>query len=102
MASGQGVEQSKTKAFVSYSRNDMAFVDRLEPVLKARGIEALIDRHAIYAFEDWWKRIEALIAQADTVVFVLSPDAVASAVCEKDWLAETRAGRSTCRWRSRP
>jgi tetratricopeptide (TPR) repeat protein len=30
--------------------------------------------------EDWWKRIEALIARAESVVFVLSPDAVASEV----------------------
>src|ERR1700738_2594213 len=33
-------------------------------------------RTDIYAFEEWWKRIEALIGRADTVVFVLSPDAV--------------------------
>ena len=32
----------------------------------------------------WWKRIEALIGRADTVVFVLSPDAVASDVALKE------------------
>ncbi len=58
----------------------MVFADRLEAALKARGFEPLIDRTEIYAFEEWWKRIEALIARADTVVFVLSPDAVASEV----------------------
>ena len=47
-------------------------------------IEPMLDRNEIYAFEDWWKRIEALIAQADTVVFVISPDAVASDVCHKE------------------
>ena len=62
----------------------MAFADRLEAALKARGFEPLIDRTEIYAFEDWWKRIEALIARADTVVFVLSPDAVASDVALKE------------------
>src|SRR5215475_2416122 len=62
----------------------MAFADRLESTLKTRGVEPLIDRSDIYAFEDWWKRIEALIAQADTVVFVLSPDAVASDTCRKE------------------
>jgi hypothetical protein len=30
----------------------MAFVDRLEAALKARGFEVLIDREEIYAFED--------------------------------------------------
>jgi formylglycine-generating enzyme required for sulfatase activity len=56
----------------------MAFADRLETALQARGFEVLIDREEIYAFEDWWKRLQALISRADTVIFVLSPDAVAS------------------------
>src|SRR6266446_3986218 len=76
--------QPKAKVFISYSRKDMAFADQLEAALRARGIEPLIDRSGIYAFEDWWKRIEALIARADTVVFVLSPDAVASEVALKE------------------
>ena len=49
-----------------------------------RGFEPLIDREEIYAFEDWWKRIESLIGRADTVVFALSPDAVASEVALKE------------------
>ncbi len=77
-------DEPKTRIFISYSRKDMAFADRLEVALKARGFEPLIDREEIYAFEDWWKRIEALIGRADTVVFVLSPDAVASAVALKE------------------
>src|ERR1700731_2770477 len=76
--------QPKAKIFISYSRKDMAFADRLEAALKARGFQVLIDRAEIYAFEDWWKRIQALIAQADTVIFVLSPDAVVSPVCAKE------------------
>jgi WD40 repeat protein len=64
----------KAKVFISYSRKDLAFADRLDTALRARGFEPLIDRSEIYAFEDWWKRIQALIAQADTIIFVLSPD----------------------------
>ena len=77
-------EQPKAKIFISYSRRDMAFVDRLELALEARGFKPLIDRAEIYAFEDWWRRIEALITQADTIVFTLSPDAVSSDVCRKE------------------
>src|SRR3984893_15677557 len=69
-------QDPKTKGFISYPRKDIAFADRLDAALKARGFEPLIDRTDIYAFEEWWKRVEALIGQADTVVFVLSPDAV--------------------------
>jgi formylglycine-generating enzyme required for sulfatase activity len=82
--------QSKAKVFISYSRKDIEFADRLEAALKARGFEPLIDRQdpialqdwskGIAPFEDWWKRIEALIGKADTIVFVLSPDSVASKV----------------------
>ena len=83
-AEGTGEAGPKARIFISYSRKDMAFADRLEAALKARGFEPLIDRTEIYAFEDWWKRIEALIGRADTVVFVLSPDAVASDVALKE------------------
>ena len=41
------------RVFISYSRKDMAFADRLEAALEARGFEPLIDRTEIYAFEDW-------------------------------------------------
>ena len=77
-------EKSSARVFISYSRKDMAFADRLEAALKARGFETLIDRSEIYAFEEWWKRIEALIARADTVVFVLTPDSVSSDVALKE------------------
>jgi formylglycine-generating enzyme required for sulfatase activity len=74
----------KTRIFISYSRKDMAFADQLETALRARGFEPLIDRSEIYAFEDWWQRIEKLIGRADTIVFVLSPDAVRSDVALKE------------------
>ena len=74
----------KIRVFISYSRKDMAFADRLEVALTARGFEPLIDRTEIYAFEDWWKRIEGLIGRADTVVFILSPDAAASEIALKE------------------
>jgi tetratricopeptide (TPR) repeat protein len=70
--------------FISYSRKDSEFVDRLEAGLAARGFLPKVDRAEIYALEDWWKRIEDLIVKADTVVFVLSPDAVASDICRKE------------------
>jgi hypothetical protein len=76
--------QPKAKVFISYSRKDMVFADKLEAALKVRGFEPLIDRSEIYAFEDWWTRIEALISRADTVVFLLSPDAVTSEVALKE------------------
>src|SRR5262249_35256355 len=74
----------KGKVFISYSRKDIGFTNRLEAALKARGFEVLIDRADIQAFEEWWARIEALIARADTVVFVLSPESAASDICRRE------------------
>jgi WD40 repeat protein len=73
-----------TNVFISYSRKDIVFVDRLENGLVERGFSPTVDREEIFAFEDWWKRIEQLIVEADTIVFVLSPDAVSSEICAKE------------------
>src|SRR5262249_38372218 len=81
---GERDVETKTRVFISYSRKDMAFADKLEAALPARGFEVLIDRQDIYAFEEWWRRIEALIGGADAVVFVLSPEAVKSDVAVKE------------------
>jgi formylglycine-generating enzyme required for sulfatase activity len=77
-------EKPRAKIFISYSRKDTAFADRLEGALRARGFETLIDHNEIYALEDWWNRIQALIGRADTIVFVLSPDAIVSDVTSKE------------------
>jgi hypothetical protein len=76
----EGSQSAKAKVFISYSRKDSHFADRIEAALKARGFTVAIDRQEIFAFEEWWKRIETLIIQADAVVFVLSPDSLASSV----------------------
>src|ERR1700722_2303934 len=75
---------NETTVFISYSRKDSAFADRVEDALKARGFAVAIDREDIFAFEEWWKRIESLITQADTVLFVVSPDSVTSSVALRE------------------
>src|SRR5262245_47943778 len=77
-------EKPNVRVFISYSRKDTPFVARLEVALKARHFEPLVDRSEIYAFEEWWQRIESLIASADTVIFVLSPNSVSSEVALKE------------------
>ena len=75
--------EEKLKVFLSYARDDLEFADQLVAALDAFGFEPLIDRHGISAGEDWKRRLGALIAEADTVVFLLSPSALRSAMC--DW-----------------
>src|SRR5215472_571208 len=69
----------KFKVFISYSRRDSAaFADELVPGLELAGFAPFLDRHDIAAGEDWEARLGGLIAQSDTVVFVVSPEAVKS------------------------
>src|SRR6478736_4029888 len=72
----------KLKVFISYSRKDStAFADELVAGLEYGGFAPFLDRHDIAAGEDWEARLGGLIAQSDTVVFVVSPEAVKSEQC---------------------
>jgi len=82
-------ERGKLRVFISYSRDDLKFADQLDAALDTYGFECLIDRHGISGGEDWKRRLDKLISEADTVVFVLSPDSARSEIC--DWEVEEAA-----------
>src|SRR5208282_5347585 len=71
----------KLNVFISYSRDDLAFADQLDAALKLTGFGVIIDRLDISGGEEWEKRLGALIRDADTVVFVLSPSSARSKTC---------------------
>jgi TIR domain len=72
----------KLKVFISYSRRDSSdFAEELVAGLELAGFTPLLDRHDIAAGEDWEKRLGGLIQEADTVVFVVSPEAIKSERC---------------------
>jgi hypothetical protein len=77
--------------FISYSRTDKAFVQRLHAALEARGREAWVDSEGIPPSAEWLAEIQAAIDAAQAVVFVISPDSVASSVCAQE-LAYVAAG----------
>jgi phosphoribosylformimino-5-aminoimidazole carboxamide ribotide isomerase len=83
-AAGAAQKPNLLNVFISYSRQDIAFVDRLQTSLKGRGVEAFVDREQIEKGEEWWARIKQLITEADTIVFVLSPGSVDSKVCHDE------------------
>jgi WD40 repeat protein len=70
--------------FISYSRKDKDFVRRLDESLKSRGREAWVDWEDIRPTEDFMQAIYGAIEGADTFVFVLTPDSVASVVCGRE------------------
>src|SRR5215471_16026730 len=72
----------KLKVFISYSRRDAAdFADELVGGLELAGFAPFLDRHDIKPGEPWEDRLEGLIMQSDTVVFVITPEAVKSERC---------------------
>jgi formylglycine-generating enzyme required for sulfatase activity len=75
-------DSQKLKVFISYSRKDSTdFADELVAGLELAGFAPFIDRHDIAAGEDWETRLGGLIQDADTVVYVISPEAVKSDRC---------------------
>jgi formylglycine-generating enzyme required for sulfatase activity len=78
-ASGTG---EKLKVFISYSRRDSSeFAEELLAGLELAGFAPFLDRHDIAPGEPWEERLIGLIQQADTVVYVISPEAVKSERC---------------------
>src|SRR6476660_652572 len=72
------------EVFISYSRKDKEFVRRLDEALKRRGREAWVDWESIRPTEEFMQAIYGAIEGADTFVFVLTPDSIASEVCRRE------------------
>ena len=66
------------KVFISYSRRDMGVADRLVSRLEKQGVEVLIDRRDLPYGEEWQKELTDFIRMSDTVVWLVSPDSIAS------------------------
>ncbi len=73
--------ETRIKVFISYSRADKAFAGELVLGLAACGFAPYIDRQDIAPGEDWEKRLAGLISEADSIVYIASPDSLASENC---------------------
>lgn len=70
--------------FISYAREDREFARRLVDQLKQRGHDSWIDLEGIEPSDRWWQSVTEAIDGADAVVFIASPDSVASEVCARE------------------
>ncbi len=71
-------DTASPSVFISYSREDSAFVDRLEADLRARGFRTWVDRRRLEGGQDWQAEIDRAIDQHDVMVLVLTPDSTES------------------------
>ena len=67
--------------FISYSRRDIDFVRHLFDQLTARDREPWADWQNIPPTADWLAEIYRCIEAADSFLFIISPDSVASDIC---------------------
>ncbi len=70
--------------FISYAREDRDFARTLVDALKQRGRETWIDWEGIEPSVEWWQSIVEAIDAADAIVFICSPDSLASDVCKRE------------------
>ncbi|MEZ6030889.1 MAG: TIR domain-containing protein [Hyphomonadaceae bacterium] len=93
----------ETKVFLSYSRKDSVLMRRIADALIANNdFEPDFDKAdhdpdrvnaGISADEPWWQRLEEMIASAEAMVFLVSPDSIASRVCDEEIAYAQRLGK---------
>ena len=81
------------KVFISYSRLDQPFVKELNEALKNSDQDPWVDWQKIEIGTKWWTEIQKGIEAADTFVFVVSPNSVASKVCGDEVKHALRHGK---------
>src|SRR5438128_2553362 len=77
-----GAGTGMADVFISYSRQDAAYVLRLQRELRERGKDVWLDVEGIRAGEVFPAALRTAIEGSDAFVFVISPDSVRSQFCE--------------------
>ncbi len=67
--------------FISYSRKDKAFVEKLVTALEDKKRDVWVDFEDIPFASEWWEEIQKGIESSESAIFVISPDYLASEVC---------------------
>jgi formylglycine-generating enzyme required for sulfatase activity len=77
---------SKAHVFISYSRRDTAFVDKLERALQGRSIVMWRDVHSIPGGAKWFRRIKQGLEASYAMLYIDTPHAEQSDWVEKEFL----------------
>jgi tetratricopeptide (TPR) repeat protein len=75
-----------SQVFISYSRKDIEFVDRLANDLKAAGFEVWYDLSGLEAGTQWGSEIQKAIEASQFFLVVLSPNSIKSSWVEREFL----------------
>ena len=75
-----------TQIFISYSRKDISFVEKMAGDLKNAGLEVWYDVSGLAGGAHWRREIENAINNSQFIVVVLSPDSIESDWVEREFL----------------
>jgi len=84
---------SMSHIFISYSRKDLPFAQRIVDALASQGLDTWIDWKSIPKGEDWEQEIYRGIEEADAFLFMISPDSVQSEMCKKEIADAVKNGK---------
>ncbi|MEM9180301.1 MAG: TIR domain-containing protein [Pseudomonadota bacterium] len=102
MADRSPEPDSPIRVFLSYSRRDTALMLRIAESLRARGFEPDFDQSShdpdnvsggISAEDEWWLRLQEMIATCDVMVFLASPASAKSDVCDEELAYARQTGK---------
>lgn len=74
----------KTRVFISYSRKNKRFARRLNDALDSSGLAAWVDWEGIAVASQWRNEIAEAVQASDAFIFIMSPDSIASKVCNEE------------------
>ncbi|HEV3376772.1 MAG TPA: toll/interleukin-1 receptor domain-containing protein, partial [Thermoleophilaceae bacterium] len=92
-APGWTADLAGSEAFISYSRADRTFVRRLHEGLTAHGLSVWVDFEDIPPTAEWLAELYAGIERAEAFLFVISPDSLASEMCQVEVLHALKHGK---------
>src|SRR5262245_5322848 len=81
------------RVFISYSRRNKTFAERVARDLSDAGLEVWVDFRQIQGGELWQNEIYRGIERAEMVVFCMSPDSVMSEWCRREVLTARQQGK---------
>ena len=79
--------------FISYSRKDIDFAQKIVTALADNNLDTWVDWKSIPKGEDWEQEIYRGIEEADAFLFLISPDSVASEMCNKEIAHAVKNGK---------
>src|SRR5689334_20238890 len=88
--------------FISYSRTDSKFVDRLEEDLKQHGFSTWVDRRKIEGGQNWTDELQKALDRCQVCLVIISQEAVDSKWVKMEYRYALSKGKTVIPVNHRP